>query len=208
MKIPANAKRKLVAAKKKAGKFLSDKKNRKYILMAVGLVLLVLVYSKYGKRKTTTIPGTGGAGGKIDTGTIAPPPTYIPDFNFGDVVVTNIITPKLWYQGWEEHCDIRITGNSEDWRLKDYGTESLRDGCIWRYQINGHVFHQMTRLDNYIFESNDDVAIWVLPVYIDKQHMGLQLWGGEEWQDPNISPGFSKNTSLGQSYYYFNKAAL
>jgi hypothetical protein len=186
--------------------WLSKKKNQRIVYFVVGAILLYFWIKNraksevgYSDLKGGYIGGVTSPGGATSSG----------GWNYGgDVQVTNVITPKLWYQGWEPHCEIRITGSSENWRLKDHGTESLPNGCIWRYQVNGHVFHQMNRLDNYQYESNDDVAIWVLPVYIDKQHKTLNFWGGEEWQDPHISPGFSLNTSLGQSYYIFNKAVL
>ncbi len=61
--------KKIQVSKKKVSRFLKKPGNKKYILIAVVVVVLYLAYKKYGTKTTTTNPGSGTK----DPGTLPPP---------------------------------------------------------------------------------------------------------------------------------------
>jgi len=108
-------------------------------------------------------------------------------------VVTGPVTPKLEQFGLKQHCDIQISGSSEDWTLNDYAAEQPGAGNENVYDIND-VRIRGSQLRNYKFESNRSLLVvrYMYPI-------GQAEFWAENFQH------FSRNTTAGFCMFTFNE---
>jgi hypothetical protein len=184
--------------------WIKKKSNKQLIFFLLGVVCLYFYTRQKAKAEEKAAGYSSLREAYVGGGLIPVKPEPGPGSIDPDAPVTGAVTPKYYGQGWEPHCQIVVSGSSGNWLLNDVGTEGLPAGHIWQYQVNGHVFRQAGRLANYSYQTNQPVSILLTPVKIGAP--SLHYWGGEtNWQDPNLSAGFSLNNSMGSTYIMFNK---